>query len=159
MMSWHQGWNRKTIKISNETGPNRALFTLIFLFYEGYHASYNILLAILPRDVYHNVPDVFWFCVWNNMIMIPFVKIGRWAKNDIKQVHSAVYSCSSSYYWTGILLIFRYTLVVVYRSYPLCSAAPSSTKWKEKTNHDIYTYSMCLWMMSWPLVHIIVHNF
>ena len=50
------------------------------------------------------------YYVWNNMIMIPIVKIGRWSKNYIKQVHSAVYSCSSS----GILLIFRYI-----SSYPL----------------------------------------
>ena len=40
---------------------------------------------------------------------VAMFEIGRWAKNELKQVHSAVDSCSSSYFPASSMIVFQTT--------------------------------------------------
>jgi hypothetical protein len=92
----------------HKTGPFSCLFMFIVLLLNWYLAHIQIH-QFISLVVVHTESTVAFNILCMKFGHVAMFEIGRWAKNELKQVHSAVDSCSSSYFPASGMIIFQTT--------------------------------------------------
>ena len=93
----------------HKTGPFSCLFLFIFLLSNRYLAHIQIH-QFISLVVVHTESTVAFNILCMKYGHVAMFEIGRWAKNELKQVHSAVDSCSSSYFPASSMIICQNTV-------------------------------------------------
>jgi hypothetical protein len=92
----------------HKSGPFSCLFLFIFLLSNWYLAHIQIH-QFISLVVVHTGSMVAFNILCMKYGNVAMFEIGRWAKNELKQVHSAVDSCSSSYFPASSMIVFQTT--------------------------------------------------